>query len=336
MENNNKELEQFYDEQLAEIQAEQAKNLKKNKKKRKGLFAAIIALILAGSTLLAAMLLGRKQENDKGNLPTQPTTSTFLPDEDVSIDDIGTKYDDPNLNNDDKEYGEVTGDINKEDIVEKDETLWKDEEAADKSDEVGKEEIDDKDGTLEVKPNGDVFEKEEDYEIEKEDGTVVEGTVTEEDKQNGNVGSDGTVLPPGYVHDENLDIDVKEEDANKFVYCDANYYDSEGTLVYAKGDYITPEDLEMAKQYLTTTKPVIETEPEVKPEETEPEVKPEETPIIDEGVINPDGTYTIYGITYMSKEDYYQFLLYPEQYGYYNGMVLSLEDIEAMFNQKSK
>ena len=52
--------------------------------------------------------------------------------------------------------------------------------------------------------------------------------------------------------------------------------------------------------------------------------------------INPDGTYTIYGVKYKSKEDYQQFILHPEQYGYYNGMILSLEDIEALFNQNQK
>lgn len=328
MENNNKELEQFFDDQLAEIQAEQAKNLKKSKNKKKGLVPAIIALILAAATLVTVVLWPKKKDNSKGNTPT---TSTVTPKEEVSVDDLGVKFENPTLE-EEKEYGEVTGNVNKEEIVEKDDTLWKDEDAANKSEQVGKNEIDDKDGTLEVKPNGDVFVKDEDYEIEKEDGTIVDGTITEDDKTNGEIGSNDTILPPGYVHDENLDKDVIEEDANKFVYSDADYYDSTGALIYSKGELISKEDLEMAKQSLTTIKPVIET----KPEETVPEVQPEETPVVDEGVINPNGTYTIYGVTYMSKEDYQQFLLYPEQYGYYNGMVLSLEDIEAMFKESQK
>ena len=323
--------EKYLEEQVAEIQKEQDDNLKKSKKKRKGLVTAIIALILAVSATITAIFWSKKKENNK--VPTEPTTSVFLPDEEVSLEDLGIKVENPTLEDVKTQFGEVTGEVDKEQIVEKNETLWKDEEAANNSSNVGKVEIDDNNGTLEVKPNGDVFTKDEGYEIEKEDGTVVEGTITEEDKQNGAIGSTETVLPDGYVHDENLGKDVVEEDVNKFVYCDSDYYDSTGELIYSKGELISKEDLEMAKQLLTTTKPVQE----VKPEETQPEeTQPETTPIVDEGVMNPDGTYTIYGVTYMSKEDYQQFLLYPEQYGYYNGMILSLEDIEAMFKESQK
>ena len=41
-----------------------------------------------------------------------------------------------------------------------------------------------------------------------------------------------------------------EEDANKFVYCDANYYDSTGALIYSKDELISKEDLERALEEL--------------------------------------------------------------------------------------
>ena len=92
----------------------------------------------------------------------------------IDINDLGVAYEDPTLETGKPEYGETTGNVNKDDIVEKDGINWKDKEAADNSDDVGKTEIDDKDGTLEVKPDGDVFEKEQDYEIKDADGNIKE------------------------------------------------------------------------------------------------------------------------------------------------------------------
>ena len=131
----------------------------------------------------------------------------------------------------------------------------------------------------------------------------------------------------------------------------------DGNIIFNKGDIVLKETLEQIKQNFTTQKPsqstvekpqeeikTEETKPaETKPEETKPseptpdETIPEEKPSkVEEGKTNPNGTYTIYGVTYKSKADYEQFLLHPEQYGFYNGMVLSLEDIEELFNQKTK
>ena len=332
--------ERILEEKIEEIQKEQAKNIENSKKKRKKLFTGIIAAIVAVAISITGIvhIIKRKRNNSKDTKPTQSMvdrTPTVVPENQIGISGLGVAYENPTLQTEKPQYGNTTGGVKKEDLEEKDNTIWKDKEAAINSSNVGNTEIDDKNGTLEVKPNGDVFVKDEGYQIEKEDGTVIEGTITEEDKQNGEIGSNGTILPPGYVYDENLDKDVIPEHANKYVYCDADYYDVEGTLVYAKGEAITPEDLEMAKQFLTTTKPVIETQPEILVPET---TVPEETFVPTQGTVNTDGTYTIDGITFATKADYEQWVIQGyEGYGIdLDGIMKPEEEIIANYNQKIK
>lgn len=342
--------EKYLQEKIQNVQKQQSRNIENSKKKRKGLAAAIIAVVLAGSAALTAVITSfwpKKQDSAQNNKPTQSTvdpTTTIDPEDQISLNELGLTYENPTIDTETPQYGNVTGDINKDDLTEKNNTTWKDQEAANNSSNVGKTEIDDKNGTLEVKPNGDVFVKDEGYEIEKEDGTVIEGTITEDDKQNGEIGSNGTILPPGYVYDENLDKDVIPEHANKYVTCDADYYNAyDGKLVYSKGEAITPEDLELAKQNLTTTKPVIGTQPTV-PETTVPEptvseeTVTEETFVPTQGVVNADGTYTIDGFTFESKADYEQWVIQGyEGYGMdLDGIMKPEEEIIANYNQKTK
>jgi len=345
----------YLKQKIQEIQRKQTKNIEDSKKKRKKIFTGIGAGVVAAAIAITGLVhvIKRNKKNINNNKPTYSTidtTPTIVPEKQASIDDLGVPYANPTLPTKKPQYGNTTGNIKKEDLTEKNNTTWKDKEAANNSSNVGKTEIDDKNGTLEVKPNGDVFVKEEGYEIKKEDGTVIEGTITESDKQDVEIGTNGTVLPPGYVHDENLDKDVVEEDVNKFVYCDSNYYDSTGQLVYEKGELISKDDLELAKQLLTITKPVIETQPEiVVPETTVPEtIVPEttvpETTITEEtfvptqGVVNADGTYTIDGITFESKADYEQWVIQGyEGYGMdLDGIMKPEDEIIANYNQKSK
>ena len=347
--------ETYLKQKIEGIQAKQSKKIENSRRNRKSFFTRIGAVITAGAILATGIIhiIKRNKKNTNNNKPTYSTidtTPTIIPENQISIDGLGLKYESPTLPTKKPQYGNTTGDIKKEDLVEKNNTIWKDKEAANNSSNVGKTEIDDKNGTLEVKPNGDVFVKDEGYEIEKEDGTVIEGTITEEDKQNGEVGSNGNILPPGYVHDENLDKDVVEEDANKFVYCDADYYDATGALIYSKGELISKEDLELAKQSLTTTKPVIETQPETTvpettvPETTVPETTVPETTVLEEtfvptqGIVNEDGTYTIDGITFETKADYEQWVIQGfEGYGIdLDGIMKPEEEILANYNQKSK
>jgi len=355
--------EKYLGEKIQEIQKRQSRDIENSKRKRKKIFIGIVAAILTSSLVIGIVhIFKRKRNNSKSNEPTQSTVSTtptIKPEDQISIDGLGLKYKNPTLPTEKPQYGNVTGKVEKEEIVDKGETIWKDETAANNSSNVGKTEIDDKNGTLEVKPNGDVFVKEEGFEIEKEDGVIINGNITEEEKQNGEIGSNGTVLPDGYVHDENLDKDVVEEDANKFVYSDANYYDGTGELIYSKGELISKDDLERAKQYLTTTKPVIvvpettvpeTTVPEtIVPETTVPEttvpettvpetITPEETFIPTQGVVNADGTYTIDGITFETKADYDQWVIQGfEGYGIdLDGVMKPEEEIIANYNQKTR
>lgn len=404
-------LEQYLSKKIDEHNKEFENNQKKKNNKIKGIYIAAVALLLAGLTAIGGCVGLKKKKDSNKNVPTEPTSTvatydetepTTTMEETISLDELGTKYEQPVIEEETPEYGEVTGDVDKEEIVEKDDNLWKDQEAADKSEEVGREEIDDKDGTLEVTPNGDVYEKEDGYEIKKEDGTVITGTQGENDSE----------LPDGYVHDDNLDKDVAEEDANKFVYVDADYYDMNGELVFAKGDIVLKETLERIKNdpNFTTTKPKIEeTVPETQPTEpaedkgvyvdevgntwasyqdyesaltdtygiyadengvlhysaelsknqkptentvqepeetlpTEPEeitsetqpTKNEETDSLG-GVVNKDGTYTIYGMTYMDKATFENFILdenSEQNFGIYNGIIYPKEVIDEMYKEK--
>lgn len=316
-----------------------------NSNKRKKILTSTVAIVIAGVTAITSFIATKTKKVSATDATTSVVETTEHDISNVSINDIGVKLEFNEAEK--KQYGKTTGNVNKEEIVEKNGTIWKDQEAADKSDEVGKTKIDDKNGTLKVKSDGKVYEKEKGYEVVDEKGKVVDS------------GSNKTGFPEDkYVHDKNLDKDVVKEDANKFVYADSNYYDMNGKLVFKKGEIVLKETLEKAKKELYTTKPTkvetttkkeesttnkVETtqkeEPTTKKEE--PTTKKEETTTIQnieqtEGVVNANGTYTIYGETYKSKADFEQFLLHPEQYGYYNGMVLSLEDIEQLSKSNQK
>lgn len=117
------------------------------------------------------------------------------------------------------EFGDVTGDIVKEDIVKGDDGyLYATEEDKDKSEKIGEQ-------TTETETQTDTG-----YEIIGEDGNI-EASGDEE-------------VPPGYDEETLL--------PEGYVYCDANYYDEEGNLILAEGDVVTVETLEFAKMYLTT------------------------------------------------------------------------------------
>lgn len=348
----NKDIDNFLNKKLEETQNKQRQQAatKKNKKSKKKI--AIVAIILAFLTAITSFVvskLTRKEDKDDGYekpIDTIVDTDTSFVEEDlddvsaliteekVTLDSLGMELEisEPEEENK-KEYGETTGEVNKEEIVNDEDGInWVDEEAESKSDEVGKTEIDDKEGTLEVESDGDVVEKDEYYEITKEDGSTITGVIekneTEDSKTNDNNESE---IPDGYEYDENLDKVVAEEDANKFVYVDADYYDMNGELIFSKGEIVLKETFEKIKKdsNLITTKPVVEeskeeeskveevvpevsTPQEVTPEVSTPEVStPQEvTPEVSEstekdetsneavvdsygGVVNEDGTYTI-------------------------------------------
>ena len=326
MENKNFNVDEFFTQKLEQGKEEDLPVNNKQKNNKKGIIIAAIAGVMAAVTVLTAALWPKKNKGTN-NEPTKPA---IIQEDPVKVGDLGLTYEDTTNNENNSQYGNTTGDINKDELVEKDGTIWKDKEAADNSDKVGKTEIDDQDGKYEVKPDGTVQDKDTGYEVKDDEGNV---------KQEGS-NEDG--IPAGYAWDEVLGKLVPESEVGKYVYADADYYNNQGSLIIAKGDIVLRERLEEIKKTHTTTKPETTTTPtETQQEETKPtetqqeETKPTET-VKEDGVVNSNGTYTIYGVTYKSKEDYHQFLMHPEQYGYYNGMVLSLEDIEALFAQKTK
>lgn len=167
-------------------------------------------------------------------------------------------------------YGNTTGNIDVTKIVKDSEgNNWTSEEAKNNSKNTGVK-IDTKGDTLVVNKDGSVSTKTEGYEIIDSNGKVI---------------SSGNGAP------------TNNNTNNGYVYADSNYYDKEtGELVLSRGELVTPDALKYAKANLTTTK--VSKQPE--------------TPAIpsnNEGTNNSDGTYTMYGLTFESKDDYEQWVI---------------------------
>ena len=286
------------------VKATKVKKVKPKKektKKSKKFIVGIIALITAGAIALGAGIahltsIFKKKNND---VPTKPTTSIST----MDLDDMGTELEFPEETT--PTYGETTGNVDVNELTEKDGKYYKDKESADKSDNVGKETVDTKNDTL-VEEDGKVKDKTEGYEIKNEQGEVIDQGNLNEDK-----------LPDGFEHNDELDGDFEKEDnTSTLTYADSDYYDKEGNLVLAKGDLVEKDRLEYAKKHYSTVKPAkqettsatqsTQSTETTQPETTEPtEVTEPQT----EGVVNPDGTYTIFGVTYADKATFEQIAL---------------------------
>lgn len=327
MDNNYKNIDQCWEE-------------KKQAKKKKKLILAIIAGALALTTAITGAVLEfnffgkKKKNNDDANNKTSVSSVSDTKNTSslVSINDIGNELE---FKKDNKsKYGEVTGNVDLNKIVEKNGTIYADKNSADKSDKVGTVIYDTKGDTLIINPDGTAIEKEVGYEVKDENGNVID--------------SGEGKIPDGYVWDSTIDKYILEEEAGKYVYADSNYYDSYGNIVIYKGELVAKETLEKAKKYLYTTKPIqsevstdtdvivdyttdtdiiVEdtTDTDVIIEDTDTEIIIDDTDVeltIEEGIINPDGTYTIYGMTFLSKEDYEQWVLQGfEGYGEIDGIM---------------
>ena len=299
---NNETIEQYlnrrneeYDQALAE-----KKNKKKDKKrKRKGLIFGISLGVLGVITAVTGIFHSRKYKKYE-----EPKNKVETVVDNDSLTDLGFEEEKTTENEKDTLYGNPTGTVKKEDVVEKDGTIWHDKEAADNSHKVGKEELDDKNGTLVQKPNGDVYEKEQDYVVKDENGNTTQS------------GTNESGTPEGLVWDEELKAYVKPEEKGLYTYADATYYDENGEVVVEKGMKIKKETLKKVKKYYSTEKPKKETSNNK--QENTTNNKPEETTnnkqenttnnktetTVDEGVLNADGTYTISGVTFINKETY--------------------------------
>ncbi len=334
MEKQMNEVEKYLEEKLAEEQNKKLELSKeketKQKKSRKGLIVAIVALILAAAAAITCAIGLKKKKNNTDEVV--PETSIT-----VGVDDLGKEEEiiEEVVNN---QYGEVTGDLKKEELVEKDEVIWKDQEAADKSEEVGKVETDLQDGSLEVDNEKDVVETTPSYEVKDEAGKVVEE------------GKNETGIPEGYAFDEVLNKIVPVEEVGKYVCIDTDYYTSDGLALFQKGDIVLKETFTRMQEQLTTVKPEIKVEeptdePEQEPEKEETEVVPEIT--MPNGKVNRDGTYTITyeidgeetSITYMDKATYEEWLVdeySSDNFGFYDGIIYPVEVIEEISRQNRR
>lgn len=286
------------------VEAKQNTNVKKTvvkkKKNKKGIIVGFIAGVLAGAVAIGCFLGFKKK---KTKLPTQTSNSIS-----ISVNDIGVEEEIPVVEN--NQFEKVTGNIKQEDLVEKNGTTWKDQNAANKSDNVGTVIVDTKNDTLKVQPDGEVIEKDIDYVVKDTQGNTIE------------IGSNENGAPNGFVYDDGMDSYVEVEDAYKYITLEADYYDMSGNLVFSMGEVVTREAYERIKAQFIAHVPQTTT-PNYgydynQPSYTQPNYGYDyNQPSYDYnqnngyvnnsnadsygGVINPDGTYTIYGTTYADK-----------------------------------
>lgn len=274
----------------------QNKKAKENKtKKRKGLIVAAWLVLLSVITAITGTLYFKKKNNTENK--AKDRIEKEIETDEISLADLGLEEEIVEEN--EKIYGETTGDVDKKQVVKKDGTIWKNQTAADKSNQVGKVVVDDKNGTLTVKPNGTAVEKDKGYEVKDETGKVTQS------------GTNQTGTPDDYIWNKEENKGLKEG----YVYADGDYYNLKGEKVAYKGQVILKTAFEQIKKTCTTTKPVTNNNQTTTPstENTQNNNTPETTitetftPI--EGVVNPDGTYTIDGITFESKADYEQWVI---------------------------
>lgn len=314
---------------------EKARNTKLSRKKSKskkrviGIIAIALAALTAGTVFVTSIFKKNKNNNqnksgEKQN--TVQTTNDTLPAMNtLSLDKLGIELEFPKEENKNKEYKNPSENVDPKEIVEDTNgTIWANEEAYNNSDQVGKEVIDYKDGSLESNSNGTVYEKETGYEIQDSNGNV----------ETGNINDDGSVGE--FVWDEDRGEMVNKDELGKYIYSDLNFYFEDGSLAIAKGDLVSKEDYNRAKKELFTTKPsnsVPETTYETEYNTAESEI---ETSYTDEGVINSDGTYTIYGSTYMDKATFEAFILDDNSsinFGYVDGVIYPQSYIDEMNKQ---
>lgn len=277
---------------------------KMNKKQR------LISIISGGLVLVIGVtgIVHIAKRNNNNNKDTKPKATSSI----VSIEDIGVELEIPKEDEVVIKTGETTGNVDKDKVVEKDGVIYADQENADKADQVGTTSTDTKNDTLEVKPDGTVQEKEEGYEIvDKETGEVVD---------KGNIGENET--PDGFEENEELGGTFEEEDnTEEYTIADNNYYAEDGTLMVQKGDVISKEDLEYAKKHYTTTPPVVsssnsttytsskQTTSSNVSSKTSVSSQATSSEATNEGVLNQDGTYSVFGLTFITKADFEQWIL---------------------------
>lgn len=286
-----KKLEEIQNKRFEENQAKiEAKNVKKekNKKKRKGIIISATSLVLAALIAIGCHF-GFKKKNNNNDIPKKPAITT--------VEDLGLEEEFPKVE-ENKQYDNPTGNIDKDKLVEKDKVVYKDKEASDKSNQVGNKKTDLKDGNLQIDKDGDVVEKKPGYEVKDPEGDTIDKGETD----NG--------IPKGYAYDPVLKKIVKENEVGKFVYADNNYYSkTDGKQLCKKGDVVLKTSLENWKKdpNVTTVKPSINTSSTTS--STTSSDTTSTTEKVDEGKVNADGTFTIAGVTFKDKATYQAIVL---------------------------
>ena len=281
-------------DELLERENSNVKPVKKYKliKEKKGIILAIVA----GSIAISGMLIGcSKKKNKVTNINVDSSIST------MSIDDMGVELETPKDTS--SKYIETTGKVDTNKIVEKNNKIYVDKESADKSNTVGKTTVDTKNDTLTVKSDGTVTEKTTGYEVVDENNNVVASGNNEE------------VLLEGYIT------------------LDRDYYYKDGTLAFPKGSIVNEEEFNRYRSYLVTDSynSGNQQNNNTYPEQY-PSTNPNSNITYDVGIINMDGTYTIYGMTFESKADYQQWVFQDYQgYSEVNGIMISDQKLQSQY-----
>ncbi len=296
---------EFAKEGLVSTKSKPAKKIKKAnaKKKNKKWSKKAKAIFISSVALLSAVIVGTTTfftshfGNKKKKYDTNSKKDTY------SISDLGLEED--VISNENSIYSDATNGIDTNEIVSKNGKLYVNSAAAGNSSNVGKSVVDTKGGTLEVKSNGKVYEKNNsEYEVVDKNGNVTSSGT-----------KDSTGAPNGYVYDPVIGGYVKPEEAGKYVK-DEN------------GHIVSKEDYEARNNQNKTSSSVSSSN--TSSSSTVSKVE-------ENGHYNADGTYTIYGMTFESKEDFEQYVLQGYQgYGLVNGIMKPMTKEMEEAKQKTK
>lgn len=290
--------------------------IKKSKTKKKilAIISGALAFVSIGGIFIANRSK-RKNNNQNDNDIKVVQTSDTLDSNKVALDalDIDLSIPEDKKVSSDKLYTNPTGNVNVNTIKEDSNgTIWTNEEAHTKKDQIGTK-IEDKKGTLIVNPTGEVYEKETGYEIKDESGNTIES---------GEI-NDG--IPAGYVWDSARGEYVKEDEVGKYV------YNKLGELVSVDDPSVTNPDI---LDDNNETKIEEDTSNTINDDETSNEIESPSNNDNYGGTINSDGTYTIYGTTYMDKATFEAFILGDENdFGYLNGIIYPKSYLNEINNE---
>lgn len=272
-----------------------------NKISKSGIIKAAVAIFLSVVTLgssCAKKNNNNDKDSNKEDIVYSQDSNQEVDKNNVTIDGLGLELEIPSKENLNLEYGNASGNIDKNEIVENNGSIWVNQAASLNSSEVGKEILDTKDGSLETGSNGNVYDKVVGYEIQDSTGNII---------SSGDLNDNG--IPEGYYKDEKTGDLIHE----------GQYVDPDGNIWTSKERY------EQYIESLKTDNTTIETG--IIPSENDNlsnEISSDNnnSSNIEE---NTNGMYTDpdFGLTFQSKEDYDQWVLQGyEGYGIIGGIMV--------------